>query len=574
MGLPSQTIVPGKLRHGFERALQRLIRERVVQRLGAQDLTLWSGTELDPESQSKRYDLHWLDLPVTLAPHLEQLAHNAEAGFAEGLHQWVLIALGEAGLAAQTVLPLISLRPDLQFFPLDCLNPSAIHGIESQLDLRHTFFILASKGGDRLEDQALNLYFQAKLSQAEIPQPLRHVGCLTEANSYLASLSRSYSFRFSLYDPPGLLTSYRSVLHFGALLTGLAALSPDEVLKPVREMRLSCLSSSPENQALRLAAFLRAAAEAGRRHMIFLAPPPLQPFTVRLRQLLGCGFANAEGCPIAIAGSVPRYTGPFEDSAAFVVLGLAGLSDPDLEEKCESFAAASVPFLKVQISTAPDLLAECYKWEVATLSAAVQLGINPFRSRDVRTSRRLAMGMLEGLSPTQDTLTRTPRLQERGVALFAETLTRQEISTLNLVESLRSFFRLRKPGGFVALLIFLERTEPLEASLGRIRQNLTEALGQPVALAFDLPSRDLYGDLLRSEFIHGLCVMVTADSTVDMPVPGADYSFAQLNRALELGEFESLATDDRFVIRLHLSSTEPEALIALEHLFDQASHRS
>jgi transaldolase/glucose-6-phosphate isomerase len=572
MSLPSQTIVPGKLQHGFQRTLQRLIERRVVERLRDHDVTLWSDDALDPERI--RSNLHWLDLPVSLGQHLEQLAQNAKTALAEGLHQWVLIALGDAGLAAQAVLPLVSLRPGLQFFPLDCLDPVAIHSIESQLDLRRTFFILASKSGDRLEDQALNLYFHEKLSQAEIPQPLRHFGCLTEADSYLASLSRSYSFRFSLYDPPGLLASYRAVLHLGSLLTGLAAFSPNEVLTPVREMRLSCLSSASENPALQLAAFLHAAADAGRRYLVFLAAPSLHVFTVGLRQLLGSGLSKGEPGPIVIAGRVPRYTASFEDSSVFVVLDRAGQNDPELNDKCARFASADVPFIKVQISTPADLLAESYKWEIATVTTAALSGLDPFHWPDARVSRRLAMEMLDQLSPKENTLLRTPRLQERGVALYAETVTRQEISTLNLVESLHSFFRLRKPGGFVALLVFLQRTDLLEASLGRIRQNLTESLGQPVALAFDLPSRDLYGDLFRRQLDRGLCVVITADSLVDMPVPGAHYSFAQLQRALELGEFESLATAERFVIRLHLSSTKREALVGLEHLFDQALRRS
>jgi transaldolase/glucose-6-phosphate isomerase len=571
MSSPLQTIVPGKLQRGFQRALQRLIEGRVVERLRAQDATLWSNTEL--ESEHIRSYLHWLDLPVSLGTHLEQVAHNADIALSEGFHQWVLIALGDAGLAAQAVLPLISLRPGLQFFLLDCLDPAAIHDIESQLDLRHTFFILVSKSGDRLEDQALNLYFQQKLGQAEIPQPLRHVGCLTEADSYLASLSRSYSFR-SLYDPPGLLISYRSVLHLGALLTGLAALSTDEVLAPVREMRLSCLSSASQNPSLQLAAFLQAAADAGRQQVVFLSPPSLQAFTVRLRQLLGSGLSYGEPPPIVIAGRVPRYTGPFEDSSAFVVLDRTGQSDPELADKCESFAAAGVPFMNVQISAPADLLAESYKWEIATVTTAALLGLDPFQWPDARPSRRLAMDMLDRLSPKENTLMRTPRLHERGIALYAETVTLQEISTLNPVESLHSFFRLRKPGGFVALLVFPQRTELLETSLARIRQNLTEALGQPAALAFDARSRDLFGDLFRRQLDRGLCVVITADSTVDMPVPGAHYSFGQLQRALELGEFESLATAERFVIRLHMSSTAPDALIALEHLFDQALRRS
>jgi transaldolase / glucose-6-phosphate isomerase len=71
----------------------------------------------------------------------------------------------------------------------------------------------------------------------------------------------------------------------------------------------------------------------------------------------------------------------------------------------------------------------------------------------------------------------------------------------------------------------------------------------------------------------GLCLLLTADSPKDLPVPGAPYSFGQLQRALALGEFQALVAGGHFVVRLHLASSSDEDLAALEQLMEQSLRR-
>jgi hypothetical protein len=127
------------------------------------------------------------------------------------------------------------------------------------------------------------------------------------------------------------------------------------------------------------------------------------------------------------------------------------------------------------------------------------------------------MNSLDKLSARDGPLRRTPRVKDSAIQLFAEGKTRIELSTLNLVEALHTSF-------------------------------------------------------VRPGFPEGLYIALTADSPVDLAIPGAPYSLAQLHRALVFGEINALVTADRLVIRPHLSSL-PESLHHLNRLLEKVPLR-
>ena len=103
--------------------------------------------------------------------------------------------------------------------------------------------------------------------------------------------------------------------------------------------------------------------------------------------------------------------------------------------------------------------------------ACARLGFDPFDESEARLPRAIAMEYLNKYSPANDTLSRRPRLEDRGLQLYAEGKTRREISTLNLEESLGSFFQLLQPESFLAVLVFLPQTPRVLAAFQASGQN-------------------------------------------------------------------------------------------------------
>lgn len=65
---------------------------------------------------------------------------------------------------------------------------------------------------------------------------------------------------------------------------------------------------------------------------------------------------------------------------------------------------------------------------------------------------------------------------------------------------------------------------------------------------------------------NGLFVQLVADWGEDLAVPGETYSFAQLGVAQVVGDYHSLVSHGRQVIRVHLG---PDAVAGIRRLTDE-----
>jgi transaldolase/glucose-6-phosphate isomerase len=573
MAIPSQSIVAGCLQSAFHRELDYFLENRVLERLWAKDATLWPEEEF--EQSHILSNLGWLDLPGTLEPFLLGIRKTESSARTEGLNCLVLISFEAASLAARAVRTFVPAGDDHRIVVIDSASPGAISRAEKAINLERSLFVFASTLGYRLEDHALFLYFMEKLQSVGVPQPPQHFVAETEPGSYLATLGREYNFRAIFADPSGILAPFTSLRHLGALLVSQLAQEPQGIVAAAKEMHhaCSCDAIPAENPALQLAAFLSGAAVAKRRYVAFLATPSLVPYTYCLGQLIGGSLAKQGPGLIPIDGEVPRDTRGLEQKAAFAILTYAGDTDPKLYDLMSRFRFSGVPFVHVQIAEPLGLLPATFCWEIATVMACARLGLDPFDGSEARLPRTLAMEYLNKYSPANDTLSRRPRLHDKGLHLFAEGKTRREISMLNLEESLASFFQLLQPESFLAVLVFLPQTRRVLVAFQALRKKLAEKLAIPVLLAYGPHSLHHYSHLHRKGLPHGQFLVFTAEPASDLAIPGASYTFGQLYRALALGEFEGLVQSDRFVVRVHLTGDIPVALENLGHVVSRALAR-
>jgi hypothetical protein len=168
-----------------------------------------------------------------------------------------------------------------------------------------------------------------------------------------------------------------------------------------------------------------------------------------------------------------------------------------------------------------------------------------------------------------------PLLTREGeIELYAEGETRRQISTLNMTEALRAFFGLRHPQGYIALLPFVGFGDAQKIVFRRIRERLESTLGLPVLVTPGPNYLHAIGQVYKGGPAKGLFLLLTASPVEDLAIPGAEYSFGQLQLALALGEFESLGHRQRHVIRLHLARGAEPGLIHLEAVLNNALGKS
>ncbi len=574
MAIPSQTIVAGCLQSAFLRELKYFLENRVLDRLWAKDVTLWSQEEF--EHSHIRSNLDWLDLPGSLEPFLKAVKRADSAALADGLDCRVLVAFESANLAARAVRAFSPPDETHRMAVLDSTCPVSISMVEKGINLERCLFIFASKAGYRLEDHALFLYLRDKLQSAGVSQPGRHFVAETVPESYLASIGLEYKFRAVFHDVPGVLASFTSSRHLSALLASQFQMEPEAIIAAAQAMRGACSPSTipAQNPSLQLAAFLSCSVLAKREYLTILASPTLVPYSNYLSQLIGSSMAKQGPGLIPLSGDIPRDTRALEDKAVFAILTNPGDSDPDLSDLITRFRFSGVPFLHLQVAEPLDLLPATFAWEVATVLACTRLGFDPFEGADDRLPRALAMEILNNYSSTNDTLARKPRIQEGNLQLFVDGQTRRELSALNFLEALSSFFRLLQPDNFLGLLLFLPQSPKVEAAFQSIRTELTEKLKVPVLMVYGPHALHHYGNPSRTGQPHGQYLVCTADPPLDIAIPGASYSFGKLYRALALGEFEALEQSHHFAIRINLAGDITVELASLEHAISQALSRT
>jgi len=82
---------------------------------------------------------------------------------------------------------------------------------------------------------------------------------------------------------------------------------------------------------------------------------------------------------------------------------------------------------------------------------------------------------------------------------------------------------------------------------------MRNALEMPVQVSTGPRYLHALGSTYKESPPHGLLTVITADPAKDVAIPGADYTFGDLQLALALREFEALEQAEKRTVRLYLS---------------------
>src|SRR5713226_3476792 len=443
--LPTQAIFPGLLESAYRRELQYLSVNNAIARLWAKDPSLWPTEEY--QAGSVKGNLRWLDLPDQLEPLLARVAACAAKIESAGFEDVVFVGMGDSRLAAKAVFRLSAAKLGKSAFLLANIDPDSVRALDGMLHFDRTLFIIANKSGTQIETHSLLLYFLGRLKMLGIHSPERHFVILSEENSYLGELTGEYDFLDSFLDPPGIHGRYSSLLHFNFFLASLCRLDPGVLLARAKLMRDACGPSAPRgtNPALALAALLAAAEVEGLDRFVFFSTDSLKPVARRIGYLVAASTGKQGRGIIPIFGGPSSRIAMFQREFFVVLLKMTGEDEPELGKRYDELRAAGVPIVTIELHGPEELAVEPFKWEIATALACSRLGVDPFRDPDIRESRTRTAQILEHMAVGRQSASPTVRVREEEIELYAEGETRRQISTLNMAESLHSFFGLRHP---------------------------------------------------------------------------------------------------------------------------------
>jgi hypothetical protein len=122
------------------------------------------------------------------------------------------------------------------------------------------------------------------------------------------------------------------------------------------------------------------------------------------------------------------------------ILKMTGEEEGELGRTHEEWCKTSVPMVTIELNGPEALAVEPFKWEIATARTCAQLGVDPFHDPDIRESRARTVLLLEQIASRRPSPRMAVRVREGEIELYAESETRQQISTRNMTEALRTLF--------------------------------------------------------------------------------------------------------------------------------------
>jgi transaldolase / glucose-6-phosphate isomerase len=537
-----------------------------IRRLWARDASLWSNAD---EGQW----LGWLSITEDRLAHIEDLKQLAREVKQQNFDYILLLGMGGSSLAPEVMkLTFGKVAGFPELLVLDSTDSVQIKAIEEKIDLTKTLFIVSSKSGSTLEPNIFKQYFFDRLQQkigAEAAGD-RFIA-ITDPGSKLQQVAQGDRFRHIFFGVPSIGGRYSALSNFGLVPAAAMGLDVAKFLDLTEVMVHSCAASVPaeENTGVILGAILGVLANRGRDKVTLVTSPGISSLGAWLEQLL------AESTGKDGKGLIPvdlePLTAParYGEDRLFVYIRLESEPDPAQDEAIAALEKAGHPTVRIRVSDRDRIGQEFFRWEMATAVAGSIIGINAFNQPDVEASkiatRQLTLEYEQtGMLPPEKSI-----LSEAEIRLFADPGNAAFLSeTANGDRTLKGYLKAHldrlQAGDYLALLAYIEMNEAHQQQLQAMRQAILNAKGNATCVGFGPRFLHSTGQAYKGGPNKGVFLQITADSAIDLPVPGQKYSFDVVKAAQARGDLQVLVERDRRVLRVHLGSDVRSGLALLQ----------
>jgi len=541
---------------------------RNTARLWSRDASLWTGTD------EARW-LGWLTAPEDFARELPELQAFAAELRAEGLRYALVLGMGGSSLCPEVLAETFGPLPGgLRLQVLDSTVPAQVAAVEREVDLPRTIVIVASKSGSTLEPNIFHAYFYDRMVHAIGRDAAgRHFVAITDPGSKLETVATRDGFRRIFAGVPSIGGRYSALSPFGlvpAAATGLdlprwqaSAASMAELCGPGRTAR--------ENPGVSLGLLLGTCANHGLDKLTLIVSPRIYDLGAWLEQLIAESTGKSGRAVIPVDREGVAAPNVYSHDRVFAYVRLTSAPDDAQDAAVEALVAAGRPVVRLDVAEPYGLAGEFFRWEIATAVTGAVMGINPFDQPDVEASKIATRKLTSEFERTGSLSAETPVLADDGITFFtdganAEAL-RHDAGEPTARAWLRAHLGRIGNGDYFALLAYVAMTRANEARLQNIRMRVRDSRrGVATCLGFGPRFLHSTGQAYKGGPNSGVFLQVTSDDAVDLPVPGARYSFGVVKAAQARGDFEVLLERGRRALRVHLGADVETGLNRLEQL--------
>ncbi len=562
-----QTHVAGSFDEAVRVALDDLQARNVVSRIWEQDPVLWHE---DPTHQSIiRHALGWLSVSERQVRHVSQLRTFADDVKRAGFTHLLLLGMGGSSLCPEVCRMTFGVIPGYpELHVLDSTVPSQVRSFEKTVDLARTLCLVASKSGTTTEPLAFQKYFFERMQRIKGDRAGEHFVAITDPGSFLERVAQELRFRNIFPGEPDIGGRYSALSNFGMVPAAAMGVNVERLLHQAERMRRSCASTVPaaDNPGVVLGASLGVFAKAGRDKVTLIASPSIRSLGAWLEQLLaestgkeGKGLIPVDDEPLGL----PHVYG---HDRVFVYLRDAQGAVPEQDARLDALRVAGHPIIRIDCANVLNLGQEFFRWEMATATAGVLLGINAFDQPNVQESKDFTKSYLEEFKKNGQLPEGSPVFTDGDIRIFADEANRHALDgAASLPRVLAQHLARVRAGDYVAINAYLERTSAVHDAFQRIRTRVRDEKRVATTLGYGPRFLHSTGQLHKGGPNSGVFLQVTAEQTEDLDIPGEPYTFGTLVAAQALGDMKSLSARHRRVIRIHLSGDVEDGVRRIQH---------
>ncbi|MBI5031333.1 MAG: bifunctional transaldolase/phosoglucose isomerase [Chloroflexi bacterium] len=509
----------------------------VANRIWKKDPTLW---KTEPEHVNEiSIRLGWLNVAADMRKHVGELTAFANEIKKAGYKSVVLCGMGGSSLGVETCRDVWGIAPGYpELHILDTTDPVAVRSLERKIDPKKTLFVISSKSGSTTETLSYYKYFTEKA-------PAENFIAITDPGSGLQKLAEEKNFRRVFENPSDIGGRYSVLSYFGLVPTALMGINIDKLLERALQMMCACAAEIPaeHNPGEWLGVVLGTLAQKGRDKITFITSKDIEPFGAWVEQLIaestgkeGKGLVPVDGEPLGKPDS-------YEADRVFVYLQLGKKKDPAVKKSLSSLEKIGHPIIRLHLRDPYDTGAEFFRWEFAIAVAGALIGIDAFDQPNVEDAKKNTRTVLAGQAATAQ-----PLWENKQFAVYST----QNIAAKNLRDALKSYLKLAQPNDYLAFMAYVEPSNANRTALKAMRIAAHNKFRVATTVGFGPRFLHSTGQLHKGGANNFIGLQITADNAVDLPIPGEAFTFGTLIQAQAAGDWQSLATRDRRVLRVHL----------------------
>ncbi|MGH9776520.1 MAG: bifunctional transaldolase/phosoglucose isomerase [Candidatus Acidiferrales bacterium] len=557
----------GKVKAGLEQAKV----SGMVRRMWARDAALWTGSD-------EGSWLGWLGITDDQVSHQDHFRKIGEEVRGEGFTHAALLGMGGSSLCPEVMkLTFGKIAGHPEMHVLDSTDPAQVLAFEKKLNVGKTIFIVSSKSGSTLEPNIFKQYFFDRASKAMGGNAGQHFVAVTDPRSKMQEVAESDGFRHIFFGWPSIGGRYSALSNFGMMPAAIQGVDVAKFLDRTEEMVHACASviKADQNPGAILGMILGTLAKAGRDKVTIVASPKIFDIGAWLEQLLAESTGKDGRGLIPVDREALGAPEVYGQDRVFAYLRHEEAPDAKQDAAIAALEKAGQPVVRISVPDAYAIGQEMFRWEIATAIAGAVIGINAFNQPDVEASKLATRKITSEYQKTGKLPPETPVLEDSGVKLFtdeknASALAQAAGKDKTLTGYLRAHLNRLKAGDYLALLGYIEMNDAHEATLQAMRTAIRDKKRVATCLGFGPRFLHSTGQAYKGGPNSGVFLQITCDDAVDVPIPGAKYTFGVVKAAQARGDFEVLAERNRRALRVHLGADVKAGLATLGKAIQQA----